>query len=188
MIVSRLTQLLIVQAALFGISIANVIAQAPVGSTPPSATLNLNTGKEIFDAGCVACHGRDGKGQDQSLAGFERPETFPDFSDCPTSTVESDLQWRAIITNGGSARAFSPIMPSFGDLLTPAQIDKVIAHLRSLCSEDTWPRGDLSLPRPLVTEKAFPENETVISGSVNARGTPGVGATAIYEHRLGASA
>ena len=59
-------------------------------------------------------------------------------------------------------------MPSFKDLLTPDQIGKVIEHLRSLCTEEAWPRGNLNLPRPLITEKAFPENETVSP----ARSTP----------------
>jgi mono/diheme cytochrome c family protein len=168
-----------------------VAAQSASPSTPQTAarsTLKLDTGKQIYDAGCVACHGPDGKGQSQSLAGFERPETFPDFTDCPTSTPEPDVQWRAIIANGGSARAFSQIMPSFKDLLTPEQIVKVVDHLRSLCTENAWPRGNLNLPRPMVTEKAFPENETVVTAAINARGTPGIASAAVYERRIGASA
>ena len=162
-------------------------AQTGASSSTPTK-LKLDTGQEIYEAGCVSCHGPDGKGQSQNLAGFERPDTFPDFTDCPTSTPEPDVQWRAIITNGGSARAFSDIMPSFKDLLTGDQIGKVIEHLRSLCTETTWPRGNLNLPRPMVTEKAFPENETVVTGSFNAHGTPGVDTSVIYEQRIGATA
>jgi len=173
---------------IFGAAANVLVAQAPAGAPQAVSTLKLETGKQIYDAGCVACHGRDGKGQSQNLAGFERPETFPDFSDCPTSTPEPDIQWRAIITNGGSARAFSTIMPSFKDLLTPDQIAKVVDHLRSFCTEEAWPRGNLNFPRPMITEKAFPENETVLAGSINANGSPGVTTTAFYEHRIGASA
>jgi len=93
-----------------------------------------------------------------------------------------------VITRGGHARAFSRIMPAFGDLLTPAQIDKVIGYVRGLCRESSWPRGNLNLPRAMVTEKAFPENETVIAASVNAQGEPGLSSTTIYEHRLGSTA
>jgi mono/diheme cytochrome c family protein len=163
-------------------------AQTPPSPQPATSKLKLDTGKQIFEAGCVSCHGPDGKGQSQNLAGFERPDTFPDFTDCPTSTPEPDVQWRAIVTNGGSARAFSQIMPSFKDLLTPEQIVKVVDHLRSLCTEESWPRGDLNLPRAMVTEKAFPENETVITAAINARGTPGIASAAMYERRIGASA
>jgi mono/diheme cytochrome c family protein len=169
-------------------AVSSVAGQTPAGAQPAASKLKLDTGKQIYEAGCVACHGPDGRGQSQNLAGFERPETFPDFSDCPTSTVEPDVQWRAIITNGGSARAFSQIMPSFKDLLTPEQIVKVVDHLRSLCTDDTWPRGNLNLPRPMVTEKAFPESETVVTAGINARGTPGIASAALYERRIGASA
>jgi len=152
-----------------------------------ASTLKLDTGKEIYMAGCVSCHGPDGRGQSQALAGFEPPPTFPDFTDCATSTPEPDVQWRAIISNGGPARAFSQIMPSFKDFLSQEQIGKVIEHLRSLCTEPTWPLGNFNFPRPLITEKAFPENEAVVSGAFNVRGAPGGGVTAIYERRIGPS-
>ena len=177
---------LAISIACAGVSAA--AAQTPASPQPAPSKLKLDTGKQIFEAGCVSCHGPDGKGQSQNLAGFERPDTFPDFTDCPTSTPEPDVQWRAIVTNGGSARAFSQIMPSFKDLLTPDQIVKVVDHLRSLCTEESWPRGNLNLPRAMVTEKAFPENETVITAAINARGTPGIASAAVYERRIGASA
>jgi mono/diheme cytochrome c family protein len=176
------------------ICVAYVATATALAQTPPANTnraqsqLSLGTGQQIYQAGCVSCHGPNGKGQSQELAGFERPETFPDFTDCPTSTPEPDIQWRAIITNGGPARAFSQIMPSFKDLLTDEQIGKVIEYLRAFCTEEKWPRGDLNLPRPMVTEKAFPENETVVAGSFNLHGTPGVASTVIYERRIGTSA
>jgi mono/diheme cytochrome c family protein len=147
----------------------------------------LDTGQEIYMAGCISCHGPDGKGQSQNLAGFERPSTFPDFTDCPTSTAEPDVQWRAVITHGGPARGFSEIMPSFKDELTQDQIGKVIEYLRGLCTEKAWPRGNFNLPRPLITEKAFPENEVVVTGVFNLHGAPGGSATVIYEKRIGSS-
>jgi mono/diheme cytochrome c family protein len=161
-------------------------AQSPAQA--PASTLKLDTGEEIYKAGCVACHGPDGKGTPESIAGFERPSTFPDFSDCPTTTPEPDVQWRSQITNGGPARAFSQIMPSFKDLLTPEQINKVLQYLRTLCTEKAWPLGNLNLPRAFLTEKAFPENEAVISSAFNIRGAPGGALTAFYERRIGPTA
>ena len=165
---------------------ATASAQPASGQPAPLAPLKLETGKQIYDSGCVSCHGADGKGQSQNLAGFEKPATFPDFSDCPTATPEPDFQWRAIVTNGGPARAFSQIMPSFRELLTQAQIGLVVAHLRTFCTEPAWPRGDLNFPRAMVTEKAFPENETVVAGSINGHGT--TASSVVYEKRIGATA
>ena len=174
---------------------AALLAQTPAASAGAQASapgaglsLKLDTGKQIYEAGCVSCHGPDGRGQADNLRGFELPATFPDFSDCPTSTPEPDFQWRAVITNGGTARGFSTIMPSFKDLLTQEQIGKVIGYLRSLCTERAWPQGDLNFPRALVTEKAFPENETVVASSVNTQGAAGIDSTVFYEHRIGPSA
>jgi mono/diheme cytochrome c family protein len=172
----------------FVVGCSTTAGAQPAEGPRPDTVLNLKTGKQVYEAGCVSCHGPDGKGQPQDLSGFEPPSTFPDFSDCPTSTPEPDVQWRAIIANGGPARGFSRIMPAFRNLLTSHQIDLVIGYLRGMCAERAWPRGDLNLPRALVTEKAFPENETVVTASINAQGEPGVTSTLIYERRIGASA
>ena len=74
-----------------------------------------------------------------------------------------------MIEHGGPSRGFSQIMPVFGKLLTSEEIDDVIAYLRGFCTNQHWARGELNLPRALVTEKAFPEDEVVISSAVNAR-------------------
>jgi hypothetical protein len=78
-------------------------------------------------------------------------------------------------------------MPSFKDALTQEQVGKVIEYLRSLCTEKAWPRGNLNLPLAMITEKAFPEDEVVITGQSNLHGAPGGGATVIYEKRIGSS-
>jgi mono/diheme cytochrome c family protein len=142
-------------------------------------------GKKIFLQGCHTCHGPDGRGTPKSTLGFEPPPTFPDFTVCQPTTREANHDWKAIVTFGGPARGFSEIMPAFGTTLTPQQIDDVIAHLRSLCRNNSWPRGELNFPRALVTEKAFPEDEAVITASFNAEGTPGSDWNLIYEKRLG---
>jgi mono/diheme cytochrome c family protein len=148
--------------------------------------LRLGTGEEIFKtAGCIACHGADGAGTPKAIAGFEQPRTFPDFTKCDQTTPESAVAWKAVITEGGPARGFSKIMPSFGEALTSEQIDKVVKYLRGLCKQPGWPMGELNLPRALVTEKAFPEDEEVISTSVNAKGAPGVFNHIIHEQRFG---
>ncbi len=76
-------------------------------------------------------------------------------------------------------------MPSFSAALTPEQVDDLVAYLRSFCKDSRWPRGELNLPRALVTEKAYPEDEVVLSTSFNAQGAPGGTSHIIHEQRFG---
>jgi mono/diheme cytochrome c family protein len=158
---------------------ALLLAQA--GSSAPQ----LDTGEHIYKSGCITCHGPDGRGTPKSITGFEPPRTFPDFTRCDQTTPEPDSAWKAVITHGGPYRGFSQIMPAFDEALTSEQIDEVIAYMRGFCRNKHWARGELNLPRAIVTEKAYPENEVVISTGVNAEGAPGVESHIIHEQRIG---
>jgi mono/diheme cytochrome c family protein len=137
--------------------------------TPPDA----QRGEVVYKAGCTACHGADGTGADPASTVFVRPHTFPDFTRCDQTTSEPDSSYKAVILHGGHGLGFSQIMPAFGDLLTDQQIDDVIAYLRTLChNTGHYPAGELNLPRALITEKAFPEDELVLSTAATA-GSPG---------------
>src|SRR6266478_5503635 len=153
------------------------------GAAP--AKLSLNTGKEIYEAACIACHGPNGKGMPDTTVGFDKPKTFPDFTRCDQTTPELNVDWKATIRDGGHARGFSPIMPSFADALTSEQMDKVIGYLRTLCTNRSWPRGEFNLPLPLMTEKAFPEDEVIVKSALNVHGAPGVTNDIIHEQRFG---
>jgi len=101
------------------------------GQVRSSSTLRLDSGEQIYKAACMACHGPDGKGTPKTISAFEPPRTFPDFTQCNQTTPEPNTAWKAVITNGGSYRGFSQIMPSFADALTSAQIDRVIRYMRA---------------------------------------------------------
>jgi hypothetical protein len=148
-----------------------------------TATDSQQSGAEIYRAACATCHGPDGKGAPRASVGFDIP--LPDFTDCSFATAEADADWHAVVHQGGPARAFDRMMPAFGDALTHAEIDRVIDHLRTFCNEPEWPRGDLNLPRPLVTEKAFPENEAVLTTTINGSGQHAIGNELVYERRVG---
>lgn len=158
-----------------------VLVCAAVG--PVTAQSADRTGAELYGAGCASCHGPDGKGAPKSSTGFDIE--LPDFTDCKFSTPEPDPDWAATIHLGGRARAFDRRMPAFTDALTPDEITRVIGYLRGFCTERSWPRGDLNLPRPLVTEKAFPENEAVLTTTVSTNAPGSVVNRFTYEHRVG---
>lgn len=45
-------------------------------------------------------------------------------------------------------------MPSFSGVLSAGEL--AVAHSKAFCADRAWPQGELNLPRPLVTEKAYP--------------------------------
>ena len=77
------------------------------------------------------------------------------------------------------------MMPSFQDELGDEEIQKIIEYLRGFCTEQGWPRGDLNLPRAFITEKAFPENEAVLTTTIVPSHERSVSNEFLYEHRLG---
>lgn len=123
------------------------------------------TGAELYMKACANCHGADGKGASTTQLGLEVAP--PDFTECTFATREPDGDWIAIAHQGGPTRGFSKEMPAFGDALSEDELQKIMDHIRTFCTEDSWPRGELNLPRPLVTEKAYPEDEAVFSTSIN---------------------
>src|ERR1700733_8226378 len=134
---------------------------------------DVENGEKVYKGGCIACHGSEGKGAPMASTVFTRPDTFPDFTGCAGTTPEPNGNWKAVIVHGGPSRGLSQIMPAFGDLLTDEEINDVIAYMRGFCRNVHHdPLGELNLPRALVTEKAFPENEIVVSTAASASGAP----------------
>ena len=142
------------------------------------------SGEELYRFACAACHGADGTGAPQSQVGFDDP--LPDFTDCSFNTPEAAADWFAVAHDGGPARAFSRRMPAFGAALTDADLERTVAYVRGFCADEAWPRGDLNFPRALVTEKAFPENEALLTTSIQTGSSREMTNAVIYERRLGA--
>jgi mono/diheme cytochrome c family protein len=147
-----------------GVWLLTLLLVAAAGSAPARAEgqspspSRERTGAELYQAACAACHGRDGRGAPQSLVGLDIP--LPDFTDCAFGTPEPDSDWMAVSHDGGPARAFDRRMPAFGGALSVEELQRAIDHVRTFCTSKAWPRGELNLPRALVTEKAFPENDS----------------------------
>jgi len=110
---------------------------------------------------------------------------IPDFTDCSFVTREPDADFFAVAHEGGPVRAFSAIMPAHGKTLGEEGIRAALTHIRSFCSDARWPRGELNLPRPLFTEKAYPEDEAVITVDANANRERDVRVELLFEKRIG---
>jgi cytochrome c5 len=135
-----------------------------------------DSGAALFAAWCRSCHGADGRGTPAATTRLEVPPA--DLHECKGSTAETEDRWVNIVTQGGAAFGLSLDMPAFGEAGSSAQIRAVVRYARSLCGELGWPPGELNFPRAFLVEKAYPEDEVVITD--HARGQE-----YIYEHRLG---
>lgn len=169
--------------ALFFLSLLGVLPTLPQ-FVSGAAQQDLRTGREIYQAACANCHGSDGRGAPASRLGFDTE--LPDFSNCSFATREQNPDWIAIVHEGGPIRGFSELMPAFGEALTHEQLELAVSHIRTFCRDANWPRGELNLPRPFFTEKAYPEDEAVLSVEVSLEKAGAVQNELVYEKRFGA--
>jgi hypothetical protein len=152
-------------------------APSPAGAQDQPAS---RSGREVYDTVCAACHGRDGRaGVSPELEKIVKP---PDFTDCAFANREPDRGFLAVAHNGGPARGFSPLMAAWGGTFSEEELQAAVGYIRSFCSDGRWPRGELNLPRPFVTAKAFPEDEAVVSTASQSGSTV---TKFIYERRFG---
>jgi mono/diheme cytochrome c family protein len=130
-----------------------------LGAALAADAQTTRSGREIYESSCAACHGTDGRGGGAVAADY--PLVPPDLTDCAFATREPTSDWEVVTRHGGPARAFSRLMPAFGEALSNEELQLAVSHIQTFCADPTWPRGELNLPRPLVTGKAFPENEAL---------------------------
>ncbi|HKW41851.1 MAG TPA: cytochrome c [Gemmatimonadales bacterium] len=135
-----------------------------------------DSGAALYQAWCKSCHGADGRGTPAASTRLEVPPA--DLKDCKGSSAEPEDRWIGIVTQGGAAFGLSLDMPAFGEAGTPEQIRAVVHYVRSLCGELGWPPGELNFPRAFLVEKAYPEDEWVLTDH-------GRGQEVIYERRFG---
>jgi hypothetical protein len=143
----------------------------------------------MWGAWCARCHAVDGSGNVSEPTVSVRPM---DFTDCSLTTPEPDVDWERAIAKGGPGVGLSSQMPGFEDSLSPEQIRGFVSHMRTFCAESRWPSGNLNFPRPILTEKAFPENEFLMLPVVSHRkengGIPAeteIEWLSVYERRIG---
>jgi hypothetical protein len=168
---------------LLHVNILLFISLLCAAAPPEEETAAPKSGHELYLAACAACHGPDGSGMPQSMVGFDLP--LPDFTDSSFISREPQEDWVAVSQLGGPVRRFSELMPAFRGVLTVDESRRIVSYIHSFNLDKSWPAGEHNLPRPLVTEKAFPEDEVVLSASGSMEGPGSVSGKFIYEKRLG---
>ena len=113
---------------------ALLIALAPSAA---SAAADLAKGKETFKMICVNCHGETGKGDGPGGQGLQPPPR--DFSKAQfkfdankNGKTGEDADLKLVITKGPGEFGGAPFMPAWAGTLSDADIDNVIAVIRSL--------------------------------------------------------
>jgi mono/diheme cytochrome c family protein len=91
---------------------------------PPGAS----RGERLYYAYCVQCHGRDGRGAWRAALFLLRPGNLADTSRMATHTD----QYLFDMLKHGGAPVGRPGMPAFGYHLSDADIQTLVAYLRTL--------------------------------------------------------
>lgn len=105
----------------------------------PGAALagDVAAGKEKFTMFCVTCHGETGKGDGPGGAGLQPPPRDFSVGDFKLDANGNgkpgdDEDLKLVITNGAAQYGGSPLMTPWGGALTEADIDNLVAVVRSL--------------------------------------------------------
>src|SRR5207245_11616558 len=124
-------------------------------------------GRAVFEQYCTLCHGSDAKGTGPLAKTLPVPPA--DLTDCRRTAEDPVEVTEGTIRHGGSYVGLSPVMPAWQGKLTDEQIADAASYVKTLCSDPDWVPGELNLPRPLITDKAYPEQEAIV-GSRFGRG------------------
>ncbi len=115
--------------ARLAITFAVVLAANP--AITARAAGDAAAGRALAFKNCVKCHGADGKGDGPAVAAEHISPPPGDWTDKEDMSEHPDVFLRNIIEQGGAAMDKSARMPAFGKKLTPAQVDDLIAYIRT---------------------------------------------------------
>ena len=87
-------------------------------------------GAATFASFCATCHGPAGKGDGPAAIALDPKPADLSAADFWTSRTDEGV--KKVIVEGGAASGLSPVMPAWGASLSEAQIDEVLAFLKTL--------------------------------------------------------
>jgi mono/diheme cytochrome c family protein len=112
--------------------ILTLVSILAVAVGPARAAGDAAAGAKIFAERCARCHGKGGEGNGPDLAKLHPASSPVNWTRSVVMKQWSDAEILAIISKGGKAVGSSPVMPAFAGKLTDAQIQDMLAFIRSL--------------------------------------------------------
>ena len=119
------------------VPLAALVTLAALQSARHSDVLAL--GAQVYATNCASCHGARGEGGNPA-APLQRDTNglypAPPHDNTGHTWHHPDALIKDIITNGSSYPDFQSPMPAWGDKLTEAEIDAVIAYIRTWWTDE----------------------------------------------------
>ena len=116
----------------------SLLVCALVAAIAPGAALaaDIAKGKETYKMICENCHGPEGKGNGPGAQGLQpSPRDFSKgefkFDANKNGKTGEDADLKAVISKGAAEFGGSPLMTPWAGAITDADIDNVIAVIRS---------------------------------------------------------
>jgi mono/diheme cytochrome c family protein len=97
----------------------------------PRPPAGASRGERLYYAYCIECHGRDGRGSWRAALFLLRPGNLADKARMSSHT---DRYLFDIVKQGGSPLG-RPGMPAFGYHLSDADIEALVAYIRTLSTD-----------------------------------------------------
>ena len=155
-------------------------------SALPFALAAETSGRAIYEANCVICHGQTGMPDPDSPVVKGLGVMPADFSDPLFNSREPSGDWEMVIKYGGHAMGLAEQMPGQGENLSDADIAAVTAYIKSMVDTSAYPPGEMNLMLPTRVKKAFPEDEVVYKGRfTNQDGEDAYKNVVEFEKRVG---
>jgi mono/diheme cytochrome c family protein len=97
----------------------------------PGEHVSVMAGRDIYNASCWVCHGRDGRGDGPAAKTLVGPPPR-DFTDPDFHMEQREDEIRAVLHRGAEAAIHgSPMMVEWSSRLSDQQIEDVMAYLRT---------------------------------------------------------
>ncbi len=111
--------------------VVGLVVLALAAPAVPAHAADVAKGRKIVVERCEKCHGKTGKGDGSMLKRIKADVKPADWTSKTAMAKWSDADMAKIITQGGQQAGHSKVMPSYGEKLSPADVENIVAYIRS---------------------------------------------------------